>query len=161
MDARLREGIRLFNAGRFFESHESLEDFYSRSEEEHRPFVEGLIQLAAALRLFRDFGEVRGPVRMVHQAIIRLENYQPHMHVRGKAMSMEAISPDGPVEMLTYVDRFDFNWRVRFSIADGGVVDHEEFSLGGSAQRDPYSQCSMIDRNILDSLATDILTTAL
>lgn len=77
MDARLREGIRLFNAGRFFESHESLEDFYSRSEEEHRPFVEGLIQLAAALRLFRDFGEVRGPVRMVHQAIIRLENYQP------------------------------------------------------------------------------------
>ncbi len=77
MDARLREGIRLFNAGRFFESHESFEDFYSRSEEEHKPFVEGLIQLAAALRLFREFGELRGPVRMVHQAMIRLENYQP------------------------------------------------------------------------------------
>lgn len=77
MDARLREGIRLFNAGRYFESHESLEDFYSRAEEEHKPFLEGLIQLAAACRLFRDFDEVKGAVRMVHQAMIRLENYQP------------------------------------------------------------------------------------
>ena len=77
MDARLREGIRLFNAGRFFESHESLEDFYSRAEQQHKPFLEGLIQLAAACRLFRDFGEVKGAVRMVHQAIIRLENYRP------------------------------------------------------------------------------------
>ena len=40
MDARLREGIRLFNAGRFFESHESLEDFYAGAEPEHKPFVE-------------------------------------------------------------------------------------------------------------------------
>ncbi|TAJ82240.1 DUF309 domain-containing protein [bacterium] len=78
MDARLREGIRLFNASRFFESHESLEDFYSRAEEADKPFLEGLIQLAAALRLLRDFGEVEGPVRMVHQAMIRLENYQPN-----------------------------------------------------------------------------------
>ena len=77
MDARLREGIGLFNAGRYFESHESLEDFYLRAEERHKPFVEGLIQLAAAFRLFRDFGETKGPARMVHQAIIRLENYQP------------------------------------------------------------------------------------
>ncbi len=77
MDARLREGIRLFNAGRFFESHESLEDLYLHTDEEHKPFLEGLIQLAAACRLFSDFGEVQGPVRMIHQAIIRLENYQP------------------------------------------------------------------------------------
>ena len=77
MDARLREGIRLFNAGQYFASHESLEDFYQRAEEGHKPFVEALIQLAAALRLFRDFGEARGPARMIRQAIIRLENYQP------------------------------------------------------------------------------------
>ena len=77
MDARLREGIRLFNIGRYFESHESLEDFYLRAEEGHKPFLEGLIQLAAACRLLRDFGEVHGTVRMVHQAMIRLENYQP------------------------------------------------------------------------------------
>jgi hypothetical protein len=48
----------------------------------------------------------------------RLENYQPHMHIRGKAMSMEAIYPDGRVEMLNYVDRFDFNWHVNYVYAD-------------------------------------------
>ncbi len=77
MDARLREGIALFNAGQFFESHESLEEIYSTTAEEHKPFLEGLIMLAAACRLYRDFDEVQGPVRMVRQALIRLENYQP------------------------------------------------------------------------------------
>jgi hypothetical protein len=77
VDARLREGIRLFNAGRFFEAHESLEAFYAGTEEPHKPFVEGLIQMAAALRLACDFDEIKGPPRMVRQALIRLENYQP------------------------------------------------------------------------------------
>ncbi len=77
MDARLREGIRLFNAERFFESHESLEEFYLATAEEHKPFLEGLILLAAACRLHCDFGEIQGPVRMIRQALIRLENYQP------------------------------------------------------------------------------------
>ena len=77
MDARLREGISLFNEGRFFESHERLEEFYLDTGEEHKPFLEGLIELAAALRIFCDYGEVKGPVRMIYHAIIRLENYQP------------------------------------------------------------------------------------
>jgi predicted metal-dependent hydrolase len=77
VDARLREGIRLFNAGRYFESHEALEEFYQRAEETHKPFLEALVQSAAALRLARDFGEAKGPARMVRQALIRLENYCP------------------------------------------------------------------------------------
>lgn len=77
MDARLREGIGLFNEGRFFESHEVWENFYLEAEESSKPFLEALIQLAAAFRIYRDFGEAKGPVRMVYQALIRLENYQP------------------------------------------------------------------------------------
>ncbi len=77
MDARLREGITLFNDRRFFESHDIWEQLYQETEEAHKPFVEGLIQLAAALRIYADFGEVKGPVRMIYQALIRLENYQP------------------------------------------------------------------------------------
>jgi len=77
MDARLREGIRLFNEKEFFASHEVLESFYQEADAEHKPFLEGLIQLAAAFRMFVDFGEVKGPVRMIHQALIRFENYQP------------------------------------------------------------------------------------
>jgi len=77
MDARLREGIRLFNEGQFFRSHEALEGFYHATEEVNKPFVEGLIQLAAAFRIFSEFGEIKGPVRMIYQALIRFENYQP------------------------------------------------------------------------------------
>ena len=77
MDARLREGIRLFNDRQFFASHEALESFYHDTETENKPFVEGLIQLAAAFRLFSDFGETKGSVRMIYQALIRFENFQP------------------------------------------------------------------------------------
>jgi len=46
----------------------------------------------------------------VLQRPARIENFQPHMHLRGKAMSMEAILPDGTTRMLSYVDHFNFNW---------------------------------------------------
>src|SRR5205809_4542817 len=42
----------------------------------------------------------------------RVENFQPHMHLRGKAMSMEAILPNGQTMMLSNVDRFNFNWHL-------------------------------------------------
>ncbi|MBI2357831.1 MAG: DUF309 domain-containing protein [Deltaproteobacteria bacterium] len=83
----------MFNSGRFFESHERLEEFYLGAKEKDKPFLEGLIRLAAACRLLRDFGEVQGPVRMIYQANIRLENYQPtYLSVRVKDLisAMEA-----------------------------------------------------------------------
>ena len=89
MDARLREGIGLFNDGRFFESHEVLEAFYLETDDASKPFLEGLIQLAAAFRIFADFAEIKGPVRMVRQALIRFENYQPaFMQVRVAELSV-------------------------------------------------------------------------
>ena len=48
----------------------------------------------------------------------RLENYQPHMHIRGMAMAMEAIYPNGRVEMLNHVANFDFNWHVNYVYTD-------------------------------------------
>jgi len=47
-----------------------------------------------------------------------LENFQPHMHLRGKAMSMEAILPDGSTRMLSYVDHFNFNWMTNYIYDD-------------------------------------------
>jgi hypothetical protein len=44
----------------------------------------------------------------------RVENFQPHMHLRGKAMSMEAILPSGKTEILSHVDDFEFNWHVNY-----------------------------------------------
>jgi hypothetical protein len=48
----------------------------------------------------------------------RLENFQPHMHLRGKAMEMEAILPDGTRQVLSYVDHFNFNWMINYIYAD-------------------------------------------
>ena len=88
MDARLREGIILFNEGRFFQSHEALEHLYQEAEPAHKAFLEGLIQLATAFRIFSDFGETKGPVRMIRQALIRFENYQPaFLQIRVKELS--------------------------------------------------------------------------
>jgi len=48
----------------------------------------------------------------------RLENFQPHMHLRGKSMLLEAILPDGSKRTLSYVDHFNFNWMVNYIYAD-------------------------------------------
>ena len=55
----------------------------------------------------------------VLQAPARIENFQPHMHMRGKAMSLEAIYPDGRKEILSQVSNFQWNWHVNYVYADG------------------------------------------
>jgi hypothetical protein len=47
-----------------------------------------------------------------------LENFQPHMHLRGKAMMVEAIQPDGSSEVVSYVGAFNFNWMTNYIYAD-------------------------------------------
>lgn len=48
----------------------------------------------------------------------RVENFQPHMHLRGKAMMVEAILPNGQQEVLGYVPNFEFNWMNNYVFAD-------------------------------------------
>jgi hypothetical protein len=48
----------------------------------------------------------------------RLESFQPHMHLRGKAMALEAILPNGQKQMLSYVPDFNFNWHNSYVYAD-------------------------------------------
>ncbi len=48
----------------------------------------------------------------------RLENFQPHMHLRGKAMALEAILPNGTRQMLSFVNNFQFNWMNSYEYAD-------------------------------------------
>jgi hypothetical protein len=48
----------------------------------------------------------------------QLENFQPHMHLRGKAMSVEAILPDGVIQPVSYVGNFNFNWMTNYIYAD-------------------------------------------
>ncbi len=48
----------------------------------------------------------------------RIENFQPHLHLRGRGMQMEAILPDGGRQVLSLVSKFDFNWHNNYVYAD-------------------------------------------
>ncbi|HEX6162371.1 MAG TPA: hypothetical protein VFZ31_03325 [Vicinamibacterales bacterium] len=48
----------------------------------------------------------------------RIENFQPHMHLRGKAQMLEAILPNGQTQVLGHVNRFEFNWMNNYVFAD-------------------------------------------
>ena len=48
----------------------------------------------------------------------RIDAFQPHMHMRGKGMTLEAIKLDNTTEILSSVDHFDFNWHINYIYAD-------------------------------------------
>ncbi|MDP8991272.1 MAG: hypothetical protein M3N41_14475 [Acidobacteriota bacterium] len=47
-----------------------------------------------------------------------IENFQPHMHLRGKAMTVEAVLPDGSTQLISHVGNFNFNWMTNYIYAD-------------------------------------------
>jgi hypothetical protein len=47
-----------------------------------------------------------------------ITNFQPHFHLRGKAMEVEAILPDGRRQKISYVGHFNFNWMTNYIYAD-------------------------------------------
>jgi hypothetical protein len=57
-----------------------------------------------------------GYFRLLRNA--RIDSFQPHMHMRGKGMTLEAINLDNTVTILSSVDHFDFNWHVNYVYTD-------------------------------------------
>jgi peroxiredoxin len=45
-------------------------------------------------------------------------NLFPHMHYRGKSFRFEAEYPDGRREVLLDVPKYDFNWQLRYDVAE-------------------------------------------
>ena len=50
----------------------------------------------------------------VLQAPAILHNFQPHMHYRGKAQTLEAIYPDGRREVINQVSRYSNTWHINY-----------------------------------------------
>jgi hypothetical protein len=48
----------------------------------------------------------------------RISSFQPHMHMRGKGMTLEAINLDNSVTTISSVDHFDFNWHIAYVYRD-------------------------------------------
>jgi hypothetical protein len=47
-----------------------------------------------------------------------IHSYRPHLHMRGKVMTMEAIFPDGRKEVLSQVNKYNHNWQISYLYAD-------------------------------------------
>ncbi len=48
----------------------------------------------------------------------RIDSFQPHMHMRGKGMTLEAINLNNTVDILSSVDHFNFNWHINYIYDD-------------------------------------------
>ncbi|MBX9655227.1 redoxin domain-containing protein [bacterium] len=72
--------------------------------------------------------------------------FSPHMHLRGKAFTYEAIYPDGKKETLLDIPRYDFNWQTNYELVKPKVlpsgtrvncVAHWDNSKNNPANPDP------------------------
>lgn len=54
----------------------------------------------------------------VMESPVLIQSFRPHMHMRGTAMSMEALYPDGRRELLSSVNRYDHNWQIAYMYED-------------------------------------------
>jgi predicted metal-dependent hydrolase len=76
----IRRGTRLFNFGRYLGAQQVWEAAWREAGAEERPFLEALVQLAAALHLRTRRGATRGAVHLLAQALVTLEEYRPRAH---------------------------------------------------------------------------------
>jgi predicted metal-dependent hydrolase len=71
------DGVKLFNAGRFWDAHEKWEEVWRRHTEDSRMFLQGLIQAAAAFHTLVEKGNAGGALRNLAKSIPRLALFEP------------------------------------------------------------------------------------
>jgi hypothetical protein len=103
--------------GKAVVDHSELGLYFSKSEPEKRVLaIDTLRDL--------DLSIPPGAADYISQASVTLArpvqliSVQPHMHVRGKSMCVQAIYPDGRTETLVNVPRYDFNWQTTYAFRD-------------------------------------------
>jgi predicted metal-dependent hydrolase len=68
--------VRLFNAGRWFEAHEVLEDAWRAEPAEIRRLYQGLLQVGVGLH-HASRGNLRGALRLLDRGMAHLERFRP------------------------------------------------------------------------------------
>jgi len=59
-----------------------------------------------------------GHGRMTFGEPVELVFVQPHMHLRGKDMTVSLVYPSGETETLVQVPHYDFNWQILYYLAE-------------------------------------------
>jgi hypothetical protein len=94
--------------------------FYKKGEEpKKRSYLVAFTGLKQARALDippNSFAQTEGFTVLKENAL--LENFQPHFHLRGKSMQVEAILPDGSSQIVSFVGNFNFNWMTNYIFAD-------------------------------------------
>jgi len=94
--------------------------FYKKGEEpKKRSYLIGFTGLRNGQTLDippNSFAQTEGFTVLKENTLI--ENFQPHFHLRGKSMQVEAILPDGSSQIVSYVGNFNFNWMTNYIYAD-------------------------------------------
>jgi hypothetical protein len=119
--AKIRWEIHMFAIGREVKDNQVELGiyFYPKGEKPRNRTVLRMFDVSRGSDLDIPPGEIAMTQNFfVIQAPARMENFQPHMHMRGKAMSVEAVYPDGRKEVLSAVNRFQWNWHLNYIYAD-------------------------------------------
>ncbi|HZP33093.1 MAG TPA: hypothetical protein VFB23_06970 [Candidatus Acidoferrales bacterium] len=94
--------------------------FYKKGEEpKKRSYLTAFTGLRAPRTVDippNSFAETEGFTVLKENTLI--ENFQPHFHLRGKSMEVQAILPDGSSQIISYVGNFNFNWMTNYIYAD-------------------------------------------
>jgi predicted metal-dependent hydrolase len=77
-DPRYLEGLRLYECGRYWDSHEEWEQIWHHAAGELRHFLQGLIQLDAAL-IHTERGHWRGVANLLQRALGHLDQCPEQM----------------------------------------------------------------------------------
>jgi hypothetical protein len=88
----LRRGIHLFNAERFFEAHEALEDAWREAPAEDKKFLQGLVQLAVALH-HHSTGNLAGSRSVMARALRNVSSYPDGLHQLRTKEILDAFLP--------------------------------------------------------------------
>jgi len=116
---RLCWDIHFFAAGEQIRTHAELALYLYPKGETPKYRTRGLI-----LPAVEDSFDIPPNSITVHQGFhvlrepARIESFEAHMHMRGKAMQVKAILPDGTIKTLSHVTNFNFNWMNTYIYAD-------------------------------------------
>jgi predicted metal-dependent hydrolase len=119
----LVEGVRLFNAGQFYECHEVLEDIWHAEREPIRYLYQGILQIGVGFHHWRN-GNFRGAHLLLTDGIDKVRRFTPGCMavdtdalVEQAAACLEQLFALGPEQMRT----FDWSHVPHIAITETGT----------------------------------------
>ena len=89
----LREGVEVFNEGRFFDSHEYFEEIWRSTNPEPRDLFQGLVQVAAGLHIWHHRRRADPAARVLGRGVTRLSPFEPRTFGLDLAALLRALEP--------------------------------------------------------------------